>query len=148
MNFIEKKFLPRRSFIRGAGVVLGLPLLDSMIPAQTPLNETAAVPVRRFLGIWHPHGAAPGYWSPLQAGADFEFSFITKPLEPFRKYVTLISGMDMPEAMATTEEPRRPRTRRRFALWRATAPQCGEPLSRCYHRSTHRKEVRPRPLSL
>ena len=105
MNFIEKKFIPRRTFIRGAGVVLGLPLLDSMVPAQTRLNETAAAPVRRFLGIWHPHGAAPGYWSPLQEGADFEFSFITKPLEPFRKHVTLITGMDMPEAMATTEEP-------------------------------------------
>jgi hypothetical protein len=51
------------------------------------------------------HGAAPGYWSPLQEGANFEFSFITKPLEPYRKYVTLISGMDMPEAMATTQEP-------------------------------------------
>jgi hypothetical protein len=105
MSFIEKKFIPRRTFIQGAGVILGLPLLDSMIPAQTPLKDTAAVPVRRFMGIWHPHGAAPGYWSPLQEGADFEFSFITKPLEPFRKYVTLISGMDMPEAMATTEEP-------------------------------------------
>ncbi len=105
MNFIEKRFIPRRTFIRGAGVVLGLPLLDSMIPAQTLQKYTAAVPVRRFLGIWHPHGAAPGYWSPLQEGADFEFSFITKPLEPFRKHLTLISGMDMPEAMATTEEP-------------------------------------------
>ena len=42
---------------------------------------------------------------PAAGRADFEFSFITKPLEPFRKYVTLISGMDMPEAMATTEEP-------------------------------------------
>jgi hypothetical protein len=105
MNFIEKKFIPRRTFIRGAGVVLGLPLLDSMVPAQTPLKDTAAGPVRRFLGIWHPHGAAPGYWSPLQEGADFEFSFITKPLEPFRKYVTLITGLDMPEAMATTDEP-------------------------------------------
>ena len=84
MNFIEKKFIPRRTFIRGAGVVLGLPLLDSMVPAQTPLKDTAAGPVRRFLGIWHPHGAAPGYWSPLQEGTDFDFSFITKPLEPFR----------------------------------------------------------------
>ena len=71
MNFIKKKFIPRRTFIRGAGVVLGLPLLDSMIPAQTPLKDTAAVPVRRFLGIWHPHGAAPGYWSPLQEGRGF-----------------------------------------------------------------------------
>jgi Protein of unknown function (DUF1552) len=103
--FISKKFIPRRTFLRGAGVTLGLPLLDSMVPAQTPLNQTAAVPVRRFMAIWHPHGAAPGYWSPLQEGANFDFSFITKPLEPFRNRVTLISGMDMPEAMANTEEP-------------------------------------------
>jgi hypothetical protein len=103
--FISKKFIPRRTFLRGAGVAVGLPLLDSMIPAQTRTDKTAAVPVRRFLGVWHPHGAAPGYWSPLQEGANFEFSFITKPLEPFRNRVTLISGMDMPEAMATTEEP-------------------------------------------
>src|ERR1700692_1426014 len=103
--FISKKFIPRRTFLRGAGVPLGLPLLHSMIPPQTPLGQTAAVPVRRFMGIWHPHGAAPGYWSPLQEGSNFEFSFITKPLEPFRNRVTLISGMDMPEAAATTEEP-------------------------------------------
>ena len=103
--FISKKFVPRRTFLRGAGITLGLPLLDSMVPAQTPLDKTAAAPVKRFLGIWHPHGAAPGYWSPLQEGANFDFSFITKPLEPFRNRVTLISGMDMPEAMATTDEP-------------------------------------------
>src|ERR1700691_2966962 len=103
--FIEKKFIPRRTFLRGAGVTLGLPLLDSMVPAQTPLDKTAAAPARRFLGIWHPHGAAPGYWSPLQEGSNFDFSFITKPLEPFRNRVTLISGMDMPEAMANTDEP-------------------------------------------
>jgi hypothetical protein len=105
MMFIEKKFIPRRKFLRGAGITLGLPLLDSMVPAQTPLKNTAAAPVKRFVGIWHPHGAAPGYWSPLQEGSHFEFSFITKPLEPFRNRVTLISGLDMPEAMATTEEP-------------------------------------------
>ena len=105
MIFITKKFIPRRTFLRGAGVTLGLPLLDSMVPAQTPLKETAAAPARRFVGIWHPHGAAPGYWSPLQEGTDFEFSFITKPLEPFRNHVTLITGLDMPEAMATTDEP-------------------------------------------
>src|SRR6202789_678691 len=103
--FIEKKFIPRRTFLQGAGITIGLPLLDSMVPAQTPVNKTAAAPVRRFLAIWHPHGAAPGYWSPLQEGANFDFSFITKPLEPFRNRVTLISGLDMPEAMANTEEP-------------------------------------------
>ena len=103
--FLTKKFIPRRTFLRGAGVAIGLPLLDSMVPAQTDLKKTAAAPVPRFLGIWHPHGAAPGYWSPLQEGKNFDFSFITKPLEPFRNRVTLITGMDMPEAAATTEEP-------------------------------------------
>jgi hypothetical protein len=103
--FITKKHIPRRTFLRGAGVTLALPLLESMVPAMTPLRLTAAAPVRRFVGIWHPHGAAPGYWSPLQEGKDFEFSFITKPLEPFRNRTVLISGLDMPETMATDDEP-------------------------------------------
>ena len=103
--FIEKKHIPRRTFLRGAGVTLALPLLESMLPALTPTRLTAAAPVRRFVGVWHPHGASPGYWSPIQEGKDFDFSFITKPLEPFRNRVVLISGLDMPEAMATTEEP-------------------------------------------
>jgi len=103
--YVTKKHLPRRTFLRGAGVTLALPLLESMVPAFTPLRMTAAAPVRRFVGIWHPHGASPGYWSPLQEGKDFTFSFITKPLEPFRNRVVLISGLDMPEAMANAEEP-------------------------------------------
>src|SRR5215831_14928266 len=103
--FVTKKHIPRRTFLRGAGVTLALPLLESMLPALTPLRLTAAQPTRRFVGIWHPHGAAPGYWSPLQEGPNFEFSFITKPLEAFRDRVVLISGLDMPEAMATDDEP-------------------------------------------
>jgi hypothetical protein len=103
--YLTKRHLPRRTFLRGAGVTLALPLLESMVPALTPVRLTAAAPVRRFVGVWHPHGASPGYWSPLQAGSNFEFSFITKPLEAFRSRVVLISGLDMPEAMATTDEP-------------------------------------------
>jgi hypothetical protein len=103
--FVTKKHIPRRKFLRGVGVTLALPLLDSMVPAQTPLGKTAASPVKRFVGIWHPHGAGPGYWSPLQEGANFDFSFITKPLEPFRDRVVLITGLDLPEAMANEEEP-------------------------------------------
>src|SRR4030095_10430924 len=97
--------IPRRTFLRGSGVTVALPLRESMVPALTPARATAASPVRRFVGIWHPHGAAPGYWSPLQEGKNFEFSSITKPLEAFRNRVVLISGLDMPEAMATTDEP-------------------------------------------
>jgi hypothetical protein len=103
--FIGKKHIPRRTFLRGAGVTIALPLLEAMLPAQTPLRQTAAARVRRFVGVWHPHGAAPGYWSPVQEGSNFEFSYITKPLEPFRDRIVLVSGLDVPEAFSTEEQP-------------------------------------------
>jgi hypothetical protein len=102
---VTKKHIPRRTFVRGIGVTLALPLLDSMLPAQTPLRQTAANKASRFLGIWHPHGASPGYWSPEQAGADFEFSYITKPLEAYRDRVVLVSGLDATSSFSTPEEP-------------------------------------------
>ncbi|MES2626164.1 MAG: DUF1552 domain-containing protein [Pseudomonadota bacterium] len=106
MNFITKKKLDRRTFLRSAGVTVALPLMDAMIPAFTPIAKAAEqLRPKRFVGIWHPHGAAPGYWSPLQTGSDFEFSYITKPLETFRNRVVLISGLDVPEAFSTEEEP-------------------------------------------
>ena len=91
----------------GLAPPLALPLLESMLPAQTPLRQTAADPklIRRFVGIWHPHGAAPGYWSPLEEGSNFEFSFITKPLEPFRDRVVLITGLDATGSNPTVDEP-------------------------------------------
>jgi hypothetical protein len=105
MKFISKKFLDRRTFLRGSGTTIALPLLEAMIPALTPLSATAAAPVKRFVGVWHPHGAAPGYWSPVTAGSNFDFSYITKPLEPYRDRITLITGLDVPEAYSTEEEP-------------------------------------------
>ncbi len=106
MKFITKKHLPRRKFLQSAGVTLALPVLDAMIPALTPLAKAeAAQRPKRFVGIWHPHGVAPGYWAPLQTGSDFEFSYITKPLESFRDRIVLISGLDVPEAFSTEEEP-------------------------------------------
>ena len=103
--FITKKHIPRRTFLRGVGVTVAVPLLDAMVPASTAIARTAASPVPRFVGVWHPHGASPGYWSPLQAGRDFEFSFITKPLEPFRDRTVLISGLDCTAAYSTVDEP-------------------------------------------
>jgi hypothetical protein len=101
---ITKKHIPRRTFLRGVGVTLALPMLESMLPAQTPIRKLEA-PAKRFVGIWHPHGVAPGYFSPVQEGSNFDFSFVTKPLEPFRNRVTIISGLDSPEANPTADEP-------------------------------------------
>jgi hypothetical protein len=94
MNFITKKHIPRRAFLRGAGVTLALPLLDSMIPAQTPLAQTAATGKLRFTGIFVPHGMAPGWWIPegtkLQAG---KLPVIMEPLEPFLDRSVVLSGL-------------------------------------------------------
>jgi len=103
--FITKKYIPRRTFLRGAGVTLALPLLEAMLPAQTPQSQTAAGKMERFVGVWHPHGAAPGYWSPQAEGSDFEFSYITNPLEPYRKQVVLITGLNATSSSPTPEEP-------------------------------------------
>src|SRR6185436_3047636 len=91
--YLTKKHIPRRTFLRGAGVTLALPLLDAMIPARTLLAQTAANPPTRFVGIFFPHGMAPGYWIPKTEGTGWEFPLIYKPLEPYREHVTVLSGL-------------------------------------------------------
>jgi hypothetical protein len=94
MNFITKKHISRRALLRGASAAVALPLLDSMLPAQTPASQTALANIpTRFTGVFVPHGMAPGYWVPEKTGAGFEFSAIMKPLEPFRDYTNILSGM-------------------------------------------------------
>ena len=82
--FITKKHLSRRTFLRGAGVTLALPLLESMVPAQTPLGKTAANPLQRWGFIYVPHGSIFKQWTPAEEGEGFAFSPILQPLEPFR----------------------------------------------------------------
>ena len=101
--FITKMSLPRRTFLRGMGVTLALPLLDSMVPAFTALASTAANPQRRFGAIFVPLGERPGFWTPKTVGADFEFTPILKPLEPFRSHTTIVSELCDPlDGHATT----------------------------------------------
>ena len=90
--FITQKHLSRRTVLRGLGVTLSLPLLDSMLPAQTPLRKTAASRPPRLACIEMVHGAAGStdegasrnYWSPAKDGANFDFSYSLEPLAPFR----------------------------------------------------------------
>jgi hypothetical protein len=106
--FITRKHLSRRTLLRGAGVAMGLPLLDSMVPAQTPLRKTAAAVRTRFAAIEIVHGAAGStidgmakhYWSPAKTGSDFEITPTLKSLEPYRDYLTIVSGTDLNNAAA------------------------------------------------
>jgi hypothetical protein len=106
--FITKKHLSRRTVLRGMGVSLALPLLDSMVPAQTPVAKTAAATKTRLACIEMVHGAAGStadgtekhYWSPADEGRDFKFSQTLEPLEPLRDYITIVSDTDLHPATA------------------------------------------------
>jgi len=98
MSFITRKHLSRRTLLRGVGVSLGLPLLDSMIPAQTPLAKTAATSKSRLSCIYVPHGATMDKWTPAADGKGFEFTEILRPLEKFRDRVSIISNLAHPAA--------------------------------------------------
>jgi Protein of unknown function (DUF1552) len=93
MRLITKKHLPRRTFLRGLGVTLSLPLLDSMIPAQTPLARTAASPQIRLGLCFIPHGAVINNWTPVGDGTDFDLSRTLTPLQPFKNQLVVISNL-------------------------------------------------------
>src|SRR6202046_1265217 len=90
---ITKKHLPRRTFLRGMGVTLALPFLDSMVPAQTPLSKTAANPRIRLGYCYIPHCGVMSNWTPSAEGADFELSRTLMPLQPFRHQVVVVSNL-------------------------------------------------------
>jgi len=92
--FITRKHLPRRTFLRGIGTTLALPLLDAMIPARTALAQTAANPTPHLGFIYFPHGAIMSQWTPAAEGKGFPISPILKPLEPFKNHLTVVSNLE------------------------------------------------------
>ena len=91
--FITRKHLSRRTVLKGIGASVALPLLDAMIPAGTAWAQTAAKPATRLGFVYFPHGALQDEWQPKNTGSGFEFPYIVKPLEPYRDYLTFISGL-------------------------------------------------------
>ena len=91
---ITKKALPRRTFLRGAGATLALPLLDAMVPALSALSRTEAAPVSRFGFIYFPNGANMAQWPCSGEGASFQLSRTLAPLAPVCDAVTELSGLD------------------------------------------------------
>jgi len=87
--------MSRRTFLRGAGVALGLPLLDAMRPGRAVAADAAAAPVRSAY-MYFPNGAWMDAWVPKQAGANYELPFSLTPLEPVRDSVVVLSGLDKP----------------------------------------------------
>src|SRR5262249_56107609 len=93
------KFQPlsRRTFLRGAGVSLGLPLLEAMLPSRgLAAAPKAAVAAVRAAYLDFPNGAWMDAWVPKETGPDYELPFSLTPLAPVRDSVVVLSGLDKP----------------------------------------------------
>jgi len=99
-TFLTKKFLSRRTVLRGVGVGVALPFLDAMLPAGVALAKTAAAARPRMAFVYFPHGAVMDQWTPKAEGAHFDLPPILEPLEPFRKRLTIVSGLENKSAVA------------------------------------------------
>jgi Protein of unknown function (DUF1552) len=90
---ITKKHLPRRTFLRGAGTAVALPLLDAMIPALQAERLTAAAPVRRLGFVFYTLGVNEDKWRPSGRGANYELSPALAPLAPHKNKFLVFSGL-------------------------------------------------------
>jgi hypothetical protein len=92
MTFVTRKHLSRRTALRGLGVSVLLPLLDSMVPAQTPTARAAKPQVR--LGMcFMPHGAVMSNWTPVKRGGNFKLSRTLASLAPYQDQLVVVSNM-------------------------------------------------------
>jgi uncharacterized protein DUF1552 len=90
---ITRKSLPRRTFLRGIGTTLALPLLDAMAPALAATRTTAAKPACRMAFVYVPNGVIMEQWRPAAEGAGFELTPILKALAPYRERLLVLSGL-------------------------------------------------------
>ncbi len=92
MTYLAQKSISRRMLLRGAGAVIGLPLLDAMRPALAA-PSVAGNKARRIAVVYVPNGIMMRDWQVAKVGSDFEFTRILKPLERFREDIVVVSGL-------------------------------------------------------
>ena len=95
---LTKKALPRRTFLKGVGATLSLPLLDAMVPAATALEKTPAKPVRRLGYVFMPMGCDITRWTPPGGEKLDKLSPILSSLEPVKQDVTIVSNLELANA--------------------------------------------------
>ena len=90
--YVTQKHLSRRTFLRGVGAAIALPMLDAMVPAFASAAKISPSPVRTSF-VYVPNGIVMDNWTPKAAGKAFEITRILQPLEPFREKMLVISGL-------------------------------------------------------
>ena len=99
---ITKKALPRRTFLRGMGATVALPLLDAMVPSMTALAQTPARPVRRLGFVYIPMGSDIARWTPPGEGVLTELSPSLAPLANVKDHITVVTNMELKNAYPGT----------------------------------------------
>jgi hypothetical protein len=123
---VTKRAIPRRTFLRGAGATLALPLLDAMVPALTATSRTAANPVPRLGYIYVPNGIHMPLWKPDVPGRGFVLPPILKAMEPVRDRLTILGGLN--NYQAGLGDGGGPHTRNQAAWLSGAAAQLGDPI--------------------
>ncbi len=98
---ITKMALPRRTFLRGMGATVALPLLDAMVPALSAMATTAATPVRRLSFVYIPMGMNAVTWTPPGEGRITELSPSLAPLTPYLDHLTVVTNLEVKNAAVT-----------------------------------------------
>ena len=91
--FITRMHLSRRTFLRGVGATLALPMLDAMVPAASALAKKAGAAPSRVGFIYMPHGADMAAWTPAGSGGAFELSPTLQPLAGFKDSLVVVSNL-------------------------------------------------------
>jgi hypothetical protein len=124
--FVTKRTIPRRTFLRGAGAALALPLLDAMVPALTASTKTAANGVPRLGYIYVPNGMHMPLWKPETPGRNVKLSQILQAMEPVRDRLTVFGGLN--NYQAGLGDGGGPHTRNQAAWLSGTAAVQGTPV--------------------
>ena len=129
---ITKKHLPRRTFLRGVGATLALPLLDAMVPALSAAARTAAAPVRRLGFIYFPHGSvswaagSANRWTPPGEGGALELSPILQRLAPVKDQTLVLTNMEHRNAQGNGTDGNAEHTRSNASWLSAARPKMTE----------------------
>jgi hypothetical protein len=102
---LTKKHLPRRTFLKGMGAAIALPMLDAMTPALSAMGRSAAQSPLRLAFTYVPNGITMADWTPKGAGAAFELSRVMQPMAPFREEMAVLSGLAHRNGMALGDGP-------------------------------------------
>src|SRR5438128_6779429 len=101
---IFKKAIPRRTFLKGAGTSLALPLLEAMVPALATARQIAAWQPKRLSIVYAANGMIMSKWTPAKTGPGYEMTPILQPVSPFRDQLLVLTGLTHNEGRAHPDE--------------------------------------------